>query len=440
MQAAAVFKMNGSTAMSGDQFYSFQEKQMKPRSFPLMFVVCWFTITILVAVGVASLLCYVQIREYQGQIDEYVERLEFLEQELEKAAKMTSGAKETEEKGDYMQMETTVLSELEARLRRDVTEEPQESENCEPGPRGPPGAQGRDGVPGRDGRDGIPGMPGTPGAAGAAGPIGPRGDRGMKGQPGEPGIPGEKGVIGKSGPEGEKGERGSCGCDYHPSSWLQHGLPTSQGSSHGSSSSSSNDGNSSSSGFSNQPLTTGSMYVRWGRTTCPNTGAELVFEGLAAGSHYSHKGGSSNYECLPLDPEWGTYNDAWNSKSYIYGVEYEVSSFDPFSHENAEALHDHDVPCALCRVPTRGVKLMIPGKTQCPEKWTKEYGGYLVSGHYAHNAQFIFECVDESPEARLGTHASQDGALMYVVEAACGSLPCGPYVDGREMTCVVCTI
>ncbi|XP_070543392.1 short-chain collagen C4-like [Ptychodera flava] len=437
MQAASVVKMNGSTEMSGDQFYSFQEKKMKPRSFPLMFVLCWFTITILVAVGVASLLCYVQIREYQGQIDEYVERLEFLEQELEKATMMTSAdiTKETN-----MGTEIAGMSKLEARVRRDVTAEPQTGDNCAPGPRGPPGAQGRDGVPGRDGRDGIPGMPGTPGAAGAAGPIGPRGDRGMKGQPGEPGMPGEKGVIGKSGPEGEKGEPGSCGCDYHPSTWSQDGLSTSLESSHGSSSSSSSHGNSSSSGSSNQPLTTGSMYVRWGRTTCPDTGAELVFEGLAAGSYFSHKGGSSNYECLPLDPEWGTYNDAWNSKSYIYGVEYEVSSFDPFSHENAEALHNHDVPCALCRVPTRGVKLMIPGKTQCPKKWTKEYGGYLVSGHYAHNAQYIFECVDEAPEARPGTEPNQEGALMYVVEGACGSLPCAPYVNGRELTCVVCTI
>ena len=50
------------------------------------------------------------------------------------------------------------------------------------------------------------------------------------------------------------------------------------------------------------------MYIRWGRTVCPDvTGTELVYEGIAAGSWYRHSGGGSNYLCLPKDPKYSSY-------------------------------------------------------------------------------------------------------------------------------------
>ena len=49
--------------------------------------------------------------------------------------------------------------------------------------------------------------------------------------------------------------------------------------------------------------TGGAVYIRWGRTVCPNvTGTELVYEGIAAGNWYSHTGGGSNYLCLQKVP------------------------------------------------------------------------------------------------------------------------------------------
>lgn len=38
-----------------------------------------------------------------------------------------------------------------------------------------------------------------------------------------------------------------------------------------------------------------------------------------------------------------------------------------------------------------------------------------------------------------GSHGNKNGALLHLVEGQCGSLPCLPYVGGRELTCAVCT-
>ena len=58
-----------------------------------------------------------------------------------------------------------------------------------------------------------------------------------------------------------------------------------------------------------------------------------------------------------------------------------------------------------------------------------------------HRGEYI--CVDEFAEARPGgSSRNQDGALLHRVEGRCtpGNLPCLPYVNGYELTCVVCTI
>ena len=50
-----------------------------------------------------------------------------------------------------------------------------------------------------------------------------------------------------------------------------------------------------------------------------------------------------------------------------------------------------------------------------------------------------FVCVDKDPEYVPGSHKDMNGALLYHVEGQCGSLPCLPYVQYRELTCAVCT-
>ncbi|KAL9974709.1 hypothetical protein ACROYT_G011782 [Oculina patagonica] len=260
--------------------------------------------------------------------------------------------------------------------------------------------RGRDGRDGRGGLMGPPGPPGKPGTPGTSGKQGPKGEAGKPGTnkpaPGPPGPKGDTGPTGSpglKGPQGPKGDKGQDGTG-----------------------------------------TSGVKYVRWGRTTCPN-GAQMVYKGIIGSDQYNHIGGGGQYLCLPKTPKYDKYKDGFQSASYIFGTEYEVSGFNPFKQN----LHDHDAPCAVCYVSSRATQLMIPARDDCPSGWTEEYDGYLMSENSGHKKSRDFICVDGEAEFVHGSHANKNGALLYLVEGHCGSLPCLPYVHGRELTCAVCT-
>ena len=82
---------------------------------------------------------------------------------------------------------------------------------------------------------------------------------------------------------------------------------------------------------------------------------------------------------------------------------------------------------------------MIPARNKCYDGWTTEYSGYLSTGYYVDAGASEYICVDGEPEVIKGGTANTDGKLLYLVEGRCGSLPCPPYINGRELTCVVCT-
>ena len=184
----------------------------------------------------------------------------------------------------------------------------------------------------------------------------------------------------------------------------------------------------------------GSTYVRWGKNNCSGNGTELVYSGYAAGSDYRDTGAAANYICLTPDPLWGHYSDAQDAFAKVMGVEYEFYGAAPgdttaFFHKN---LHQEDAPCSVCHSPRTSV-IMIPGRNQCYKGWTLEYKGYLVAGRSIHAAATEYVCLDDNPDIIPGGHANEDGALFYVVEGRCRPLLCPPYVEGRELTCVVCS-
>ena len=227
-----------------------------------------------------------------------------------------------------------------------------------------------DGQPGSAGSDGQPGSSGRDRRDGITGPPGFRGEPGPTN--GSRGLPG---VKGEAGPRGNTGTPG--------------------------------------------PKNGGVVYTRWGNNTCPNVlGTEQIYNGIVGGSYYIH-GGAVNYQCLPLDPEYTLpFQSGIQGYMHIYGAEYE---------NPVRGTHNHNVPCSVCLVVTRLIALMIPAKTSCPQYWTKEYEGYLMSGHHGHKRS-MFECVDKGQESVPGSIASNNGALFYHVEANCGTgLPCSPY-------------
>ncbi len=226
---------------------------------------------------------------------------------------------------------------------------------------------------------------------------------GRDGRDGLPGLPGEKG---EQGPQGTTGEQGPQGIQ---------GLPGQSGG--------------------------GAVYTRWGRTVCPSTsGTQLVYEGLVAGTEHQQPGGGANYLCITEDPEYLTstvpeYSANDLALSYLYASEYQIPGFG--------SLHDQNVPCAVCHTSQRSSKLMIPGKTTCPQSWTEEYEGYLMAertNRNSHKHNNVYECVDKDGETVPGEQRNTNGALFQMVGAVCNvGLPCLPFIANRPITCVVCT-
>ena len=67
----------------------------------------------------------------------------------------------------------------------------------------------------------------------------------------------------------------------------------------------------------------GAVYTRWGRTICPITsGTELVYKGLAAGSHYNQSGGGANYLCITKEPKYVSTTIP-TAYSHLHGSEYQ---------------------------------------------------------------------------------------------------------------------
>ena len=181
---------------------------------------------------------------------------------------------------------------------------------------------------------------------------------------------------------------------------------------------------------------TGTTYIQWGRKHCSALGVQTLYSGIAAGSHYSHSGGGANTQCLPLDPVWGYYKDGHQGATYIYGSEYELGNgIQPFINK---ALYQYEVPCAVCYDANKNTQFMLPAKNICPTGWSRAYYGYLMAEHHTHHGRNMYVCVDHNAEP-TGSSNNNNGNLFHPVEATCGSLPCPPYVNGRELTCAVCT-
>lgn len=180
----------------------------------------------------------------------------------------------------------------------------------------------------------------------------------------------------------------------------------------------------------------GSTYVHWGRSNCPTNGTELLYTGYAGGTHHNHKGGGANVLCLTGDPLWNKYDDKGEGGALIYGTGYEYGSRKKYPQFDT-SLDEYNTPCSVCYT-TRSSSIMIPGRNKCYDGWTLEYHGYLFGNHYDDEGPSEFICIDSNPEKSASTR-SEDQSLLHISEIRCGALPCPPYVEGREVTCVVCS-
>ena len=146
-------------------------------------------------------------------------------------------------------------------------------------------------------------------------------------------------------------------------------------------------------------------------------------------------GDGTNMLCLPDSLTWGKYKDGDDrQRGHVYGVEIDIEGSNIFPRD----VNNQDQPCVLCHTEN-AVAHMFPGRVTCFPGWSLQYAGYLMSSEHGANINREYFCMDSDPEARMGGGADNNQGIVYLTEGRCGSLPCPPYVDGREMSCAVCS-
>ncbi|XP_071179172.1 uncharacterized protein [Mytilus edulis] len=185
----------------------------------------------------------------------------------------------------------------------------------------------------------------------------------------------------------------------------------------------------------------GTTYTQWGRTSCTADDTETFYSGFVGGSSYTKSGSAVDTLCLINDPQWGIYDSKVNDLPFIGGALFDVYDINvlnsPFDFDKYE---NHGVPCSVCMKKKKASTIMIPARKDCYGNWVKEYDGYLYAGHPNHKAATEYICLDKTPEALDKSTNYTDKMLLYPVRVNCnGAISCPPYVNGREVTCVVCS-
>ena len=221
---------------------------------------------------------------------------------------------------------------------------------------------------------------------------------GRKGDEGAQGPTGAKGDVGPQGAKGDEGQKGSAGENY----------------------------------------VGGSIYTRWGRTTCDTTGTELVYAGTAAGTKYDHKGGGANLLCLPDNPVYESFRNGTSDKHIARLGPVEAHPRVTLGSTSSGLEWNDNAPCAVCRT-TRPTTMMIPATIYCPSGWTREYYGYLMTSDEDEN-RGTFVCLDRFAQKISNSSGQTEVAHdLFHVEAYCDIIPCPPYNDYKELTCAVCS-
>ncbi|KAK3096602.1 hypothetical protein FSP39_001605 [Pinctada imbricata] len=129
-----------------------------------------------------------------------------------------------------------------------------------------------------------------------------------------------------------------------------------------------------------------------------------------------------------------------NNHAYVFGAQFVMWKIDIKGTLLDKKYTSKGVSCSVCKTSKTSSVIMIPGRKECYAGMTKEYGGYLMSGYHAHAGASQYICVDANADTCASSGTSWR-KLLYPVESVCeGTLKCPPYINGAEMTCVVCSM
>ncbi|XP_065193209.1 uncharacterized protein LOC135824402 [Sycon ciliatum] len=139
------------------------------------------------------------------------------------------------------------------------------------------------------------------------------------------------------------------------------------------------------------------------------------------------------------DLENGALFTHWESSTCNEGSHLAYSGFTP--SKSIPAFHsqnDNTPVCALRQSSGRSAQFMFPAHLTCPDGWTKEYDGYLMTAKYDHQrTEYI--CMDKQPEVMEDTSKNVNGALLYFVDTNSRAHVPNAYVCEKELTCSACS-
>ena len=176
-----------------------------------------------------------------------------------------------------------------------------------------------------------------------------------------------------------------------------------------------------------------STYERLGHSECPDTeGTSSIYTGFIVGFSTT---GPTTFRCLPT--EKGSvkyYNDTFSKYT---GSEPEVHYLNLTEYQTFRpGKTNFDATCALCSVSVRNFIQMIPATYECPEGWTREYYGYLMTGFFS----TTFVCVDIEMEGfQNSADAAPNHPTLHHVTAHYKISHSDEYLDGKVLSCAVCS-
>lgn len=150
-------------------------------------------------------------------------------------------------------------------------------------------------------------------------------------------------------------------------------------------------------------------------------------------------GGSSDILCLPQKQQWSPENKTLGTTSTIEPLMIPTNSSLP--SDDTPALPTAVIAlCAQCFTKSRPAITTIPTWTTCPEDWTLEYSGYLMTRSDRGISSSDHVCVDNNPDHNNRQGSSSEPDVLRFVKLNCSNAinECRSG-NGYVVTCVVCS-
>ena len=179
----------------------------------------------------------------------------------------------------------------------------------------------------------------------------------------------------------------------------------------------------------------GTVYPRWGATSCPS-GRTKLYGGFIASGKWDAAGSGANFLCMHSSAQAPSgASSSSNGGNWLYGTEYaDTGTLDVNSHQ--------DAACAMCQLQQSSyIQTYVQwGRQVCGNGHITEYKGLIMGSHYQHKKSEHL-CVDYARATHSASSASTEGAArLYTTEVKQGAANNDQYISDKEVGCAVCAV